>query len=513
MTRRATAECQADHHLTRWGRARRPWAALLAVALVVSACGGDDDDGATSGVEDTIFETAEAEGGEAFSPVEALADSGDDAVTATEAFEADSDAAAVDGDVTSGDTTGAQSGAGQTAGVTAADLNRQIIFTATVEVDVDNVAAAGVDAVAAIQRVGGFVFGQESTGGAEPRSVFVFKVRPADFDEALAALSGIGELRNQVISADDVTERVVDLESRIQVAELGVERLRTALESATSLEDYAQLERLLLDRESELEVMRGQIRTLSDQVDLATITLVLTQDRIENNLQLDVSFYEEHNGGLSCPGRSNTSVESGTDLTICFELLNVGDQALTDLTLTDTGLGIEAGPDTTDSGLVEVFGSLGDTLQPGQRIILAHELTPEREIWMRTVAGGRPVAMEGGDPAGPPVSTISNNTLDVTPSSDAPGFEDGFEQGKTVVAGIWSAVRVTVGFILPLLVLLPFLLGLGWLLRTWRRRPGRKQPASTTAFGGPPPPAPHTNVGEPTAAAPAAPATEGDGSA
>ncbi len=54
-------------------------------------------------------------------------------------------------------------------------------------------------------------------------------------------------------------------------------RLRKFLEEATQLEDVAQLERELLDRETTLERLRGQIRTLRDQVDLATITLTITQ--------------------------------------------------------------------------------------------------------------------------------------------------------------------------------------------------------------------------------------------
>ncbi len=510
MTRRGTPDSEAKRRLRRIVGLRRLGAILLALAMVLSACGGDGNDDSAAG-EDTSTAMTTAEAGEeaegASSDVDASMASPESGTNGMAEEQAE---APTEGD-TDGEATAPPSGAGETARVTAADLNRQIIFTATVEVDVDDVARAGVDAVDAVQRVGGFVFGQESIGGAEPRSVFVFKVRPGDFDKALAALNGIGELRNQVISADDVTKRVVDLQSRIQVAELGVVRLRTALETAASLEDFAQIERLLLDRETELEVMRGQIRTLADQVDLATITLVLTQDRVENNLQLSVSFYEEHNNGLSCPGQPETRVESGSDLTVCFELINIGDQALANLTLTDTGLGIEAGPDSTDTGLIDVFGTLGDTIQPGQRIILAHEITTDRDMFMRTVAGGQPVAIEGQDPAGPPVSTIHNATINVTPSTDAPGFGDGFDSGKVVLSSIWSAVLVTVGFLVPLLAVLPFLIGAGWLLRKWRRRPGRKQPAPVQSFGNnPPPPAPLTNEGtSPTNSGFTAPGAEG----
>ena len=100
---------------------------------------------------------------------------------------------------------------------------------------------------------------------------------PGDFSTALERLAGVGKLVDQSISADDVTERVVDLESRISTAETSVARLRRLLEEAVDLEDVAQIEGELLDRETTLEVLRGQLRTLRDQVDLATITLTITQ--------------------------------------------------------------------------------------------------------------------------------------------------------------------------------------------------------------------------------------------
>ena len=145
------------------------------------------------------------------------------------------------------------------------------------------------------------------------------------------------------------------------MAELGVARLRAALEAAPSLEDYAEIERLLLDRESDLEVMRGQLRTLEDRVDLATITLLLTQDRVDNAIELRISTYDGHDGGASCPGQDQNSIEAGTEITVCFDVINQGDQTLTDVTLTDTVLEIDA-----ETELIEVFGSL-DELAPGQR--------------------------------------------------------------------------------------------------------------------------------------------------
>jgi hypothetical protein len=195
-----------------------------------------------------------------------------------------------------------------------------------------------------------------------------------------------------------------------------------------------------------------------------------------------VTFYEEHNTGISCPGQSDFSVDAESALTVCFELINTGDQTLADLTLTDTGLGID-----TDTDLIEVFGTLADPLQPGQSIVLAFEVSPERDLRLRTRAGGQPTAIEGGDPAGPPVSTIRNHDVGVRPGDEAPGFGDGFDSGKRVLAAVWSVARVVTGFAVPLLALAPFALAALWFLSLLRRR---RAAGNEDRLPPPPPPAP-----------------------
>ena len=135
-------------------------------------------------------------------------------------------------------------------------------------------------------------------------------------------MGSIGEIRTQNVTADDVTERVVDLESRISTAEASVERLKGFLEEATDIETIAELEAQLLQRETDLETMRGSLRTLQDRVDLATIYLTLTEALAFPDLQLIVSGFPGHDDGISCPAEGRIRVEEGEDATVCFEIIN-----------------------------------------------------------------------------------------------------------------------------------------------------------------------------------------------
>jgi hypothetical protein len=378
-------------------------------------------------------------------------------------------------------------GAGGATGadLTPSDLGRDIIFTAEIGVEVDDVAASGAAATDIIADLGGFVFGQSTVGGAEPRSVITFKVAPARFSEALEALGSIGELRNQSITTDDVTERVVDLTSRIEVAELGVERLRTAMENAPNLEQFAELEGLLLARESDLEVMRGQLRTIRDRVDLATITLTLSQDRIDNSVRLGVTVYGAHDDGVGCPGNSeNVNVPEGAPVTLCFEVTNTGDQTLRDLTLTDTVLEIDGNDD-----LLTVFGSL-DELAPGQSAMLALEISPDRASQPRLRVTGIPTDGVSDEATGPAVATAAAFQIRVCEAETDPGFRDGFDAAWDLLKGLWVTLTVLIGFLVPLLIFVP----IAWLL--WKaslpaRRRLRTNRNEMAEEGAAPPPPPY----------------------
>lgn len=494
---------------------RRPRRAGLAAGLAVSAlllgaCGSSGDsatsDAATGATvldqqeQNTTGATVQADGGGA-----ALGAPSTTAAAATQST-AGSGAAPAGADTSA--TGGLGAGGGAPALPNPADLGRQLIFTADVEVEVDDVAAATDTATAAVAQVGGFLFGQSTTGGADASSQLTFKVKPEVFDQALDALGAVGKLRNQTVSTDDVTERVVDLDSRIQVAQAGVDRLRTALAETTNLKDYADIEALLLQRESDLEVMKGQQRTLADQVALATINLTLTQDRLANNISVAVSAYEGHDQGVGCPGQGDTRIAAGDAATVCFDITNEGDQTLTEITVTDTVLGIDA-----KTELIEVFGSL-DSLAPGQSALVAYETEPERDLRLRTRVTAVPTNGVDPEATGAPVDAQATfDLLTFEPDRD-PGFGDGWSAGGTVLSALWTAVTVTLGFLLPMLVILaPLGVAVWWALRRQRRAAGPAAPAQPAAPAGPgpsggdnPPPPPAPPAPEPVGAGSGGPA-------
>lgn len=244
-----------------------------------------------------------------------------------------------------------------------AAFGRDVIYRAWVSVEAPDVAAATNQAISIVQGLGGFVFGQQTRSRPSAYSEIVFKVLPEDFSVALSRLSQVGELVDQQISADDVTERIVDIQSRIATAEASVSRLRSFLETATNLENVAFYERELLVRETDLERLRGQVRTLQDQVALATITLAISQlpERpvILPNTGLSITAWASTGNEDPCLGAKDLTVGHDDTVHFCVEVANVGEVTLTDIGLSSDILPLDTNPFVLERGSFE-------RIEPGQ---------------------------------------------------------------------------------------------------------------------------------------------------
>lgn len=427
-------------------RTSRLVAAMTVVALALGACSGGDD-AAQSG----DFTASDDE-----SPATTIAASGGD----------------VDRTETPGGGTQTDSQATVDT-VQAIGLGRKIIFTANLQIEVDDVVAAGSEVENAIAGLGGILFGQQTTTGEQPRSVLTIKIAPERFDEALERLAGVGELISQSVTADDVTDRVVDLESRIATAEVSVARLRALLEEAGDIEDVVALESELLQRETDLEVLRGQLRTLEDAVALATIVVVLTEpepDVPEPALELIQTAYQGHDSGDGCPGSDELTIDEGEPMTVCFDIVNTGDTALVDIEVRDNGLDM----DEDDVEVVE--GDPTIPLQPGERLILAFETEADPEQYTSVAVDATPVD-EDGDPLRIGVEVeVEEAVLDIVADDSLPGFADALGAAWDAFLKVVGVVVLAAGAIIPFLWV-PLLAGAVW---WWRRRRSPGTEAATT---------------------------------
>jgi hypothetical protein len=164
----------------------------------------------------------------------------------------------------------------------ATEPGREVILTGAVDLEVADVAPTVAKAIVLVQGLGGFLVGEQSDYASETAtSVLTVRVPPDRFRAALDRLSQLGRVVSQNVGSEDVTAAVVDLQSRVQSAVISVERLRLYLADAPTMADVAVLESELNRRESDLEAMRAQLRSLEDRVAFATIVVTVRVEPVD----------------------------------------------------------------------------------------------------------------------------------------------------------------------------------------------------------------------------------------
>ncbi|MFH8366661.1 DUF4349 domain-containing protein [Streptomyces sp. NPDC018031] len=234
-------------------------AALLTAALTVTGCQGSDGGDA---------KTADGRRGAPAPAAKAPEAAGRDA---------GADPTSGPGNASAADRPGRPGTAPDSARKPVRPAPKHVIRTATVTVRTKDVAAALDRARGSAERAGGYVGDEDTDQDREGnrRSRLELRVPPAGYDGLLADLSGLGKLVERRVTAQDVTDQVVDVESRIASQRASVARVRELMDRAEALSDVVALEGELSTRQADLEALQAQRAALRDQTGLATVTLVL----------------------------------------------------------------------------------------------------------------------------------------------------------------------------------------------------------------------------------------------
>jgi hypothetical protein len=147
--------------------------------------------------------------------------------------------------------------------------DRLLIRTAALSVQVVDVAAAVGSATALAEGMGGYVVGSSEQG--EAHAHLDLRVPAARLDEALAALSALGEEQSRQVAASDVTAEVADLEATLANQRALRDRLRALLARAEKVEEVLEVERELTRLQTEID--RGEARLSRLRIDVALSAL------------------------------------------------------------------------------------------------------------------------------------------------------------------------------------------------------------------------------------------------
>jgi hypothetical protein len=126
-------------------------------------------------------------------------------------------------------------------------------------------------------RHGGFVASSQTSEARRHSGTIVIRVPADQFEAALGELRGLGKVRAQGVSGNDVTAQFVDLQARLRNWEAQETVLLKLLAKSKTIDDSIKVQRTLQDVQLAIEEIRGQLRVLGDQTDYSTITLSMTE--------------------------------------------------------------------------------------------------------------------------------------------------------------------------------------------------------------------------------------------
>jgi hypothetical protein len=151
-------------------------------------------------------------------------------------------------------------------------IGRDVVRTAQLTLQVADPTAATRGVRTAVAAAGGLVAEEQAdTTG----SWLVLRVPVAGLDKLVDDLAATGTVLARSSRAEDATEQVVDLDSRVATQQASVTRVRALLAQATSIGDIVAVESELARREADLDSLERRLATLRDRVAMSTLTVEL----------------------------------------------------------------------------------------------------------------------------------------------------------------------------------------------------------------------------------------------
>jgi uncharacterized protein DUF4349 len=99
------------------------------------------------------------------------------------------------------------------------------------------------------------------------------RVPAATLEDAMDSVATLGHVEKRQISADDVTEQVVDLGARVATRRAIRDRLRALLERAASISEIITVERELARVQGELDVLERRLEYLRGSASMAELSV------------------------------------------------------------------------------------------------------------------------------------------------------------------------------------------------------------------------------------------------
>jgi len=152
---------------------------------------------------------------------------------------------------------------------------RTVELEAYVTVQVEDVKAASDQATQLASSLNGYV--ASSSFVSDSSVSLVLRIPESNFSSAMHSISGLGVVKAQSISSNDVTEQYVNLQAQLDSYTTEEATLLRILNSSTTVNDALNTENAIQNTQSQINDLEGQLLVMQRLVAFATINIQFTQ--------------------------------------------------------------------------------------------------------------------------------------------------------------------------------------------------------------------------------------------
>lgn len=171
--------------------------------------------------------------------------------------------------------------------------NRLVIKNASLSIVVTDPGLTMEEISQLASDLGGFVvtsnfYRIQLDGGLEvPQANITIRVPSEKLDQALEEIkSGAGQVLNENISGQDVTQEYTDLESRLRNLEKAEEQLTAIMEQAWETEDVLSVYNRLVEIQEQIELIKGQMKYYEQSAALSAISISIQANEAVQPLRI-----------------------------------------------------------------------------------------------------------------------------------------------------------------------------------------------------------------------------------
>jgi hypothetical protein len=126
-----------------------------------------------------------------------------------------------------------------------------------------------------------------SDGTQVPQAQVVVRVPQENLDDALAQVKkDVVDVQNETRTGQDVTDQYVDLQSRLTAKQAAADQLTKIMQNATKTEDVLAVYTQLQQIDSDIEVLKGQIKYTEQSAALSAISVNIIAEETVKPIQV-----------------------------------------------------------------------------------------------------------------------------------------------------------------------------------------------------------------------------------